>query len=112
MTMTIVNLTPHILNLVNADGTTRVDVPPSGEVARVASTRTQVGEVNGLPMFTTTFGEVTGLPEPREGVIFVVSGMVAGRPSVCTREDVWSPGELIRGPDGQPVGCRGITRTA
>lgn len=112
MTMTIVNLTPHTLNILNADGSVRVDVSPSGTVARVASTRTQTGEVNGLPMFVTTFGEVTGLPDAQPGTLFVVSGMVAGRPEVSVREDVWSPGELVRGPDGQPVGCRGLTRTA
>ena len=110
--MTIVNLTPHTLNIVHADGNVRVDVPPSGEVARVTTSRTQTGEVHGLPLFETRFGEVTGLPDAREGVLFVVSGLVAGHPSVRSRTDVWSPGELVRGADGQPVGCRGLTRTA
>jgi hypothetical protein len=110
--MTILNLTPHTLNVLNADGSVRVDVPPSGEVARVATSRTQTGEVNGLPLFTTTFGEVTGLPDVQEGTILVVSGLVAAHRGVRDRADVYSPGELVRGPDGQPVGCRGLTRTA
>jgi hypothetical protein len=110
--MTIVNLTPHVLNIVNADTSVRVDLPPSGEVARVATARMQTGEAGGLPLFETRFGEVTGLPDAREGVIFVVSGLVAGHPSVRDRADVYSPGELVRGPDGQPIGCRGLTRTA
>jgi hypothetical protein len=109
--MTILNLTPHTLNILNADAAVRVDVPPSGEVARVTTSRTQTGEVNGLPLFTTRFGEVTGLPAPSEGTLFVVSGLVAGHPSVRDRADVFSPGELVRGADGQPVGCRGLTRT-
>lgn len=110
--MTILNLTPHTLNIHNADGSVRVDVPPSGEVARVATSRVQTGEACGLPLFTTTFGEVTGLPAPVEGVILVVSGLVAGHPAVRDRADVFSPGELVRGSDGQPIGCRGLTRTA
>ena len=60
--MKIVNLTPHTLNIFNADAAVRVDVPPSGEVARVTTSRTQTGEACGLPLFTTTFGEVSGLP--------------------------------------------------
>ena len=117
--MTIVNLTPHTLNILNADGGIRVDVAPLGvgsnalsNAARVATSRVQTGEVNGLPLFETRFGEVNGLPDAREGVIFVVSGLVAAHPSVRERADVFSPGELVRGPDGQPVGCRGLTRAA
>lgn len=109
--MQIINLTPHVLNVIGA-GDTRVDIPPSGIVARVATSRVQTGEACGLPLFTTSFGEVTGLPAAREGAIFVVSGLVAGHPAVRVREDVFSPGELVRGPDGQPTGCRGLTRTA
>ena len=110
--MTIINLTPHTLNIFNADGSVRVDVPPSGEVARVTTSRTQTGEVNGLPLFTTTFGEVSGLPEATEGVIYVVSGLVAAHPSVRDREDVFSPGELVRDEAGKPIGCRGLSRSA
>lgn len=108
----IVNLTPHTLNILNADASVRVDVSPSGEVARVTTSRTQTGEVNGLPLFTTTFGEVSGLPDATEGVILVVSGLVAAHPSVRNRTDVFSPGELVRDGAGQPVGCRGLSRSA
>lgn len=107
----IVNLTPHTLNIIGA-GDARTDVPPSGEVARVSTSRVQVGEVNGLPLFETRFGEVTGLPDAHPDIILIVSGMVAGHPAVRDRTDVFSPGELVRGSDGQPVGCRGLSRTA
>jgi len=107
----IINLTPHTLNVVNMDGSVLVDVPPSGEVARVATSRVQTGEVYGLPLFTTRFGEVTGLPAASEGKLFVVSGLVAAHPDVRDRADVFSPGELVRDEAGKPVGCRGLTRT-
>lgn len=108
--MQILNLTPHTINIHNADGSVRVDVAPSGLVARVATSRVQTGEVNGLPIFTTSFGEVTGLPDPHPEVMLVVSGLVAGHPAVRTRGDVFSPGDLIRDENGQPMGCRGLTR--
>lgn len=110
--MQIVNLTPHTLNILNADGSVRVDVAPSGLVARVATSRVQMGEVRGIPLFETRFGEVTGLPEAHPDIILVVSGLVAGHPSVRERADVFSPGELVRDERGQPIGCRGLTRTA
>lgn len=110
--MTIVNLCEHTLNLTNADGSIRVDVLPSGEIARVATSRTQTGSVQGIPLLLTTYGKVVGLPAPVEGVIFVVSGMVAGHVDVRDREDVYSPGLLLRDADNKPIGCRGLTRTA
>jgi hypothetical protein len=109
--MNIVNLTPHTLNILNADGSVRVDVPPSGLVARVSTSRVQTGDVNGIPLFEARFGEVSDLPAQEEGSIFVVSGLVAAHPSVRSREDVYSPGELVRDEGGKPIGCRGLSRS-
>lgn len=104
----IVNLCPHILNIVGVDGCV-VNVAPSGQIARVSTTRASTGTFAGVELFETAFGEVTGLPDPVEGTIFVVSGLVAG--AVKNRPDVFSPGELVRGPDGQPIGCKGLSRS-
>lgn len=49
-----INLTPHTLNVLNADASIRVDVPPSGEVARVATSRAQTGEASASPFFVHT----------------------------------------------------------
>ena len=46
--MTLVNLTPHAVVLVLADGTL-VAFPPSGKVARVSQLVTRVGTVSGRP---------------------------------------------------------------
>jgi len=107
--MQIVNLTPHILNLIRMDGTVR-EVASSG-LARVSTSRVQIGEVDGIPLFETVFGEVSGLPDAEEGVLFVVSGLVAAHPSVRDRADVYSPGELVRDEQGKPIGCRGLSRS-
>lgn len=105
--MNIINLTPHTINIYDADKNPVAVVEPSGEVARVTATRTlvDVGE-NGIPFYVTTYGEVTGLPEPQQDTIYVVSGLL--RSEVPERLDLWQPGELLRNEAGQPVGCIGL----
>ena len=98
---TFINLTPHAINVVGGP-----TIQPSGSVARVAATSTPAGEFGGVALSRTTFGEVEGLPAPVDGVIFVVSALV--RSAVPSRTDVASPGDLVRGEDGQPIGCRGL----
>ena len=105
--MAIINLTPHIIDV--RDGETSRDLPPSGIVARVATVRVLDGEIDGIPVYRVTFGVVTGLPDhPTDGVIYVVSGMVA---AAAPRADVFSPGDLVRDDKGVVVGCRGLTRS-
>ena len=105
---TFVNLTPHVLNVHTPSGV--VDIAPSGEVARCRVTFTPDGEVGGIPVFFATYGDVTGLPDPQEGSVFIVSGLVAAHPAVAGRTDVFAPGELVRDESGRPVGCRGLKR--
>lgn len=107
-----VNLTPHAIKVVAADGAPVAVFPADGTVARVATTTAVSAVVDGIEIFATTYGEVVGLPAPAPGVTWIVSGIVAGHPSVRGRADVVSPGALVRGPDGQPVGCRGFSRPA
>jgi len=137
--MDFINLTPHALNIHTTEGV--FTLAPSGTVARVATVNTAAapvditrtaahGECGGcgealtssgegcrceeidtpwsIPTVKTSYGEVTGLPEPVEGVIYVVSGMVA---SASPREDVMSPGDLVRDENGRIVGCWGLRRS-
>jgi hypothetical protein len=110
--MKLVNLTPHAITLQDAAGA-RVTIPPSGTVARVASTP---GGMTGhaiihatgsmrVPIFgAPTWGAVEMLPAPEADTLYVVSALVAAR---CpNREDVVSPGTgpqdgAIRGANGQ-----------
>ena len=101
-----INLTPHALNIHAPGGV--VTIPPSGEVARVATVSEEAAPVGGIPTVTTACGEVTGLPAPVEGTVFVGSGLVA---SAAPRDDVLSPGDLVRDESGRPVGCRGLRRS-
>ena len=79
----LVILTPH--PIVIDDGTTVLTIVPSGTIARVTTSLTDLGD--GL--FTRTWGDVVDLPDPQDNTIYIVSAMVAGR--VLDRTDVASP---------------------
>jgi hypothetical protein len=100
----IVNLTPHALHVVLGD--TTKTLTPSGTVARVSSTSTQVGDLDGIPLFNTTFGQVQDLPDQQDGVLLVVSALV--RSALPDRKDLASPGDLVRDSSGNVVGCKGL----
>jgi hypothetical protein len=108
----LINLTPHAVNICNAQGEPLFTLPRSGTVARVSVTQESAGSLTGgIPLFRTKFGEVQDLPEcdPDNDVVYIVSLVVAQHPAVAGREDIASPGELIRDVNGQPVGCKGLT---
>lgn len=103
---TLINLTPHVLNIVTADGSI-VDIQTSGNVARVASSSAVVATINGINVSQQTFGDVTGLPAAEEGVIFIVSRMVKDR--VADRTDVMVPGAPVRDAEGKIIGASGLS---
>ena len=106
--MQIVNLTPHAITLHGESGI--VNCPPSGMLARLAVSRQVVGTVmvGGviLSVARSTLGEVTGLPGPVDGIIYVVSALVA---DAAKRSDVFAPGELLRSFTGEVIGAKGLT---
>jgi hypothetical protein len=105
--MKFINCTHHVLNIIANDGEV-ITVPPSGQVARVSTVRKQVMSIGNIPVFSVEFGKVENLPEPEPETVFVVSALVAQR--VPEREDVFSPGELVRDESGQPIGCKGLSK--
>ena len=109
----LTNLTPHDIKILFEDGTT-LNVPASGEVARVASTNDTVGGVmtdgGTVPIKAVTYGEVTGLPkyDPEKSVYYLVSSLVAAR--VPDRRDVLVPGDFVRDEKGNIIGCKSLNR--
>lgn len=107
--MRILNLTPHALTFISANNNMeRYIVEPSGVVARVAAHTESIGSITTddgftIPLTTTVFGQVEGLPAPEEGVVYVVSSLVADR--VPDRKDVYIPNESIRDDKGRIIGC-------
>lgn len=105
--MEFVNLCPHQIDVIRADGST-VSYVPSGTVARCSQTERVVDEVDGIVITTQSFGEITGLPDPVDGTMYIVSRLVAA--AVPERHDLVIPGPLVRNPEtGQPSGCRGLS---
>lgn len=103
--MKFINLTPH--NVVLNNGTV---IEKSGNIARVSSRYT---EFDGRGICHVEFGEITGLPEPEEGVIYIVSGMVAS--AAKNRNDVVAPAtghpQCVRNDQGQIVSVPGFVRS-
>jgi hypothetical protein len=105
---TIVNLTPHKINITTPDGV--IVYPPSGEVAR----REEFVEIvepiivggSSIAQRKISYGPVIGLPEPSEGVIYIVSSLAAAGSN--GREDVRIPGPGIRDGEGRITGCDGL----
>ena len=103
----IANLTPHPVNIF-VDGKEKVTIPPAGIVPRCSQSEEQVEVVDGIPVSRQVFGEVYDLPAPQPGVYLVVSRLVA---AACPgRSDLLCPGPMVRGQNGQPIGCNGLAK--
>lgn len=103
--MEFINLTPHDINVVCADESIKT-FPKSGIVARCEEVRELITIIDGIPMYRVTYGDVYGVPDPAPNVWYIVSMPV--RLALHWRDDLLSPGELIRNEAGQPIGCRGL----
>lgn len=110
----LVNKTPHPVTLVLEDGA-RISLEPVLPTPRVSSSSVKTasytitdgeGTEHVITREAPTFGEIVDLPEPEEGVIYVVSMLVAAR--AANRIDLVSPGRQIRNDAGQVIGCAGL----
>lgn len=106
---TIINLTPHAINFLGADGAALLTVAPSGTVARCATTATEIGDIDGIPIRVSTFGDVVGLPAPVAGTILIVSAITA-QAVKGLRDDVFIPDDAVRDDAGRIIGCRALGR--
>lgn len=104
MTNKIINLTPHVITVVN--GNDRIEIKPSGLIPRVSVKTVPVGDVNGIPLFRNEYGNVVDLPDPVDGTLYVVSGLLK---SACPeRTDLVVPAKQIRDEQGRIIGCEGL----
>lgn len=112
--ITLVNKTPHPITLVLEDGA-KITLEPVLPTPRVSSSSVKTasytitdgeGTEHVITREAPTFGEIVDLPEPEEGVIYVVSMLVAARAK--GRTDLVSPGRQLRNEAGQVIGCAGL----
>lgn len=107
------NVTPHTVGFFDEEATPLLEVPSTG-LARVSARTSVVGylRINGvlIPQTHTEYGEIEGLPEPQEGRIVIVSGMIisALAQQGIHRADLYVPGMQIRDDQGRVIGCRSL----
>ena len=100
----IKNLTPHPIRIILPDGD--IVFQPEGLV-RLKAEVGVVGRVGEIPLTRTVFGEPEGLPKKETGVLLIVSQIVKN--ALPDRDDLVSPGEVVRDEDGNIVGCKSLT---
>ncbi len=115
--MALINLTPHPIVLVPADGEP-VTLEPSGMVARVSTVPGDVWEGaqeafhSPVPILSPDeWGDVYDLPDREEGVLYVVSAIVGSALAGSERDDLVMPGtapadDPVRNDKGHIVGVR------
>lgn len=109
--MSVVNLTPHTVNIVDESNVIVASYPSAG-IARVNTIKQIVGEIDGVAVKAVSYGEIDGLPEPDGETIYIVSMVVAS--AVFGRDDVVSPDtapdSTVRDASGQIIGVRNFAR--
>ena len=106
----IVNLTPHAVTVRHEDNTETV-FPPSGTVARVEATQTEIDHVGLIPVVRSVFGEPTNLPAQAPLTVYLVSSLVAQ--AVTARWDVVAPdtgATCVRDATGRIIAVRRFQR--
>lgn len=102
--MNFVNLTPHPLTIKKNDGTIlELEV---GDFVRATQTQNKVKEIDNINFYETVYGKVEGLPKSQEGTIYIVS--LITKMACPERDDLVTPGNLIRNEEGAIVGCEGL----
>ena len=109
-----VNLTPHEIVIINADGEVALRVASSGSL-RAAEVVEPAASVDGVEVVATSFAALEGADiTPREGVTFIVSPFVATHPELAGRTDVvcpdTGPASVVRDEAGRIVGVKRFRR--
>ena len=104
----IKNLTPHSINILDADNNIVTTFPSEG-IARCNKNSVKVSEWYGIPINTVKYSETTGLPDPDLNSIYIVSLIVAqANPQ---RDDLLVVDDVVRSTDGSTVlGCRAFSK--
>jgi len=109
-----VNLTPHSITVFDSLAEKKLaEIPPSGQVARVATKAEEVGVLPmgdfGIPINKVKYGPVESLPPPENGTIYIVSVLVLqalkGRRTDVMAPDT-GPESVVRDENGRIAGVR------
>jgi len=107
--MTIVNKTPHAVNIINEDNKLVRTYEKGDSQIRLAVKIVQDEPlVDGTPTSRTNFGEPKGLPDFQEGIFYIVSQLV--KSALPERTDLLVPAEVVRDGNGSIIGCKSLGR--
>lgn len=101
--MTLVNLCPHPIVI---EGKRPCTLPAAEFPARLLSSEKLVTEVEGIPVIAVSLGGTMNLPDPRLGVLLIVSSVL--RSAFPHRSDLVSPARLFRDETGTISCCRAL----
>lgn len=106
--MEFINLTPHDVRIMS-EGKEEVFIPASGQCARCEVKEELCGYIDNIAIYHTSYGKVQDLPEPKEGVYYLVSTIVA---KACKgqRDDLLVPFDFIRDESGNIIGCKSLSK--
>lgn len=131
----LVNLTPHPIRIYTQETPSKLSdideglltiIPPSGEVARLASEEPRGVSYTGssvryenaefgsahIQLDRVVFTTVYGLPAPRKDVFYIVPLVtaIAVQSEAPARTDLLVPYEQVRNAEGTVVGCRTLAQ--
>jgi len=117
---TIINLTPHAIHVhigtpdtgiaiatIPSDGEARCEEIIIDESILAWDQFGDSGMRQNIPLRIKGYGKVIGLPEPRDGVLYCVSTLVAQQ---VVRDDLVTVDQVVRDDQGRIIGCRGFAR--
>lgn len=104
MGLVIINATPHTVTDVESS----ISYPPRKESCiRVSETLIELPRIHDSHrLYKRVFGDVENVPLYRTDTFYIVSAIVKDR--LPDRTDFWSPGVVVRGDDGNIIGCKGF----
>jgi hypothetical protein len=120
----IINLTPHPINICDAEGSIVKTIPVSGWEFRLATSTISAGqkgfspEIEGIPLTVTEFGEPELVPSKNNsgqekpvlvsGNLYVVSQLIKNLPEMVNNLSYAVPAQVVRDAQGNIVGCKSL----
>lgn len=105
--MRLVNLTPHPITILGADGEKVREILPSGQGSPRAEEKHKfILEAEGVQVTQKEWGTVN-LPEPQEDVLYIVSAVIAQ--AARERKDLIVPNTIREQGTGRILGCRSFS---
>ncbi len=102
----LINLTPHPIHILDENNQVILTIPSSGEL-RLRERTVRAGEivVDGIriEIVLKSLSPDVELPPQKDGTFYIVSLPVA---QSVIRPDFLVPDQVVRGPDGNIIGCR------